>query len=118
MSRAKRSSHTRKKKKKILKMAKGYRGGRSRLVRTAKEAVAKALMYSYRDRKVRKRDIRALWIQRINAATRLHGLSYSKFINGLKRADIDIDRKILANLAIHDEDAFRHLVEIAKSSLG
>lgn len=118
MTRAKRSSHTKKKKKKILKMAKGYRGGRSRLVRTSKEAVAKALMYSYRDRKVRKREIRSLWIQRINAGTRLHGLSYSKFINGLKKAEIEIDRKILADLAIHDTAAFRQLVEIAKSSLG
>lgn len=118
MPRVKRSIHSRKKRKKILKMAQGYRGGRSRLYRTAKEAVAKALMYSYRDRKVRKREIRALWIQRINAGTRLHGLSYSKFMNGLKRADIDIDRKILADMAVHDADAFRQLVEIAKSSLG
>jgi large subunit ribosomal protein L20 len=118
MPRVKRSIHSRKKRKKILKMAQGYRGGRSRLYRTAKEAVAKALMYSYRDRKVRKREIRALWIQRINAGARLHGLSYSKFMNGLKRADIDIDRKILADMAVHDADAFRQLVEIAKSSLG
>lgn len=118
MPRVKRSIHSRKKRKKILKMAQGYRGGRSRLYRTAKEAVAKALMYSYRDRKVRKREIRALWIQRINAGARLHGLSYSKFMNGLKRADIDIDRKILADMAVNDADAFRQLVEIAKSSLG
>ena len=118
MPRVKRSIHSRKKRKKILKMAQGYRGGRSRLYRTAKEAVAKALMYAYRDRKVRKREIRALWIQRINAGARLHGLSYSKFMNGLKRADIDIDRKILADMAVHDADAFRQLVEIAKSSLG
>jgi large subunit ribosomal protein L20 len=118
MPRVKRSIHSRKKRKKILKMAQGYRGGRSRLYRTAKEAVAKALMYAYRDRKVRKREIRALWIQRINAGARLHGLSYSKFMNGLKRADIDIDRKILADMAVHDADAFRQLVEISKSSLG
>lgn len=117
MSRVKRSAHSKKKKKKVLKMAKGYRGGRSRLVRTAKEAVAKALMYSYRDRKVKKREIRALWIQRINACARMHGLSYSKFINGLKKADVEIDRKILADLAVHDTDAFMHLVEIAKSHL-
>ncbi len=98
-------------------MAKGYRGGRSRLLRTAKEAVARALSYSYRDRKARKREFRALWIQRINAGTRLYGLSYSKFINGLKKADIEIDRKMLADLAVHDTEAFGRLVEIARSSL-
>ncbi len=118
MPRVKRSIQSKKKKRKIFKMAKGYRGGRSRLLRTAKEAVARALSYSYRDRKARKREFRALWIQRINAGTRLYGLSYSKFINGLKKADIAIDRKMLADLAVYDREAFGHLVEIAKSSLG
>lgn len=118
MPKVKRSIHSRKKRKKVLKMAQGYRGGRSRLYRTAKEAVAKALMYSYRDRKVRKREIRSLWIQRINAASRLHGLSYSKFMSGLRKAGIEVDRKILASMATLDADAFRELVEIAKQSLG
>jgi len=117
MPRVKRSVHSKKRKRKIFKMAKGYRGGRSRLLRTAKEAVARALSYSYRDRKARKREFRALWIQRINAGTRLYGLSYSKFINGLKKADIEIDRKMLADLAVHDTEAFGRLVEIARSSL-
>ncbi len=118
MPRVKRSVHSKKKKRKILKMAKGFRGGRSRLLRTAKEAVARSLSYSYRDRKVRKRDFRALWIQRINAGSRLHGLSYSQFINGLKRANVEIDRKMLAHLAVHDGEAFHNLVDLAKESLG
>ncbi|RMG60837.1 MAG: 50S ribosomal protein L20 [Deltaproteobacteria bacterium] len=118
MPRVKRSVHSKKKRRKILKMAKGYRGGRSRLLRTAKEAVARALKYSYRDRKVRKREFRALWIQRINAGVRAHGLSYSKFIHGLKKANVDVDRKMLADLAVNDQEAFAKLVEIARSHLG
>ncbi len=118
MPRVKRSVHSKKKRRKILKMAKGYRGGRSRLLRTAKEAVARALQYSYRDRKVRKREFRALWIQRINAGVRAHGLSYSKFIHGLKLANVEVDRKMLADLAVNDQEAFARLVEIAKSALG
>ncbi len=103
--------------KKYLKAAKGYIGGRSKLYRTAREAVEKGLQYSYRDRKVRRREFRKLWIIRINAAARMNNLSYSKLINGLKKADIDIDRKNLANLAFNDMDAFSKLCDIAKEHL-
>ncbi len=108
---------SRKRRKKILKLAKGYRGGRSKLFRTAKSAVIKSLTYSYRDRRRRKRDFRKIWIVRINAAARENGLSYSKFIAGLKLADIELDRRVLANLAMEDAAAFAQLVETAKSAL-
>lgn len=102
-------------KKKILKAAKGYVGGRSKLYRTARQAVEKGWQYAYRDRKVRKRDFRKLWIVRINAAARMNDLSYSQLIFGLKKAEIDINRKVLADLAFHDIDAFNKLCEMVKS---
>ena len=104
--------------KKILKEAKGYWGRRSKLHRVAKDAVAKAGQYAYRDRKVRKRDFRQLWIARISAACRAEGMTYSRFINGLNKAGIEINRKSLSNMAIEDPKAFSVLVEKAKSSLG
>ena len=105
------------KRKKVLKAAKGYVGGRSKLYRTAKEAVEKAWLYSYRDRKVRRREFRKLWIIRINAAARMYDLTYSRLINGLKKADVDIDRKMLAHLAYEDLSAFSKLCDIAKEHL-
>ncbi|PIE36037.1 50S ribosomal protein L20 [candidate division KSB3 bacterium] len=117
MMRVKGGNVSRKRRKKILKLAKGYRGGRSKLFRTAKSAVIKSLTYSYRDRRRRKRDFRKIWIVRINAAARENGLSYSKFIAGLKLADIELDRRVLANLAMEDAAAFAQLVETAKSAL-
>jgi len=103
--------------KKVLKLAKGYWGRRSKLYRTAKDAVAKSLSYAYRDRKVKKREFRSLWITRISAGCRAEGMSYSRFMNGLKRANVQVNRKALSNLAIEDRDAFRALVEKAKTSL-
>lgn len=103
--------------KKLLKQAKGYWGRRSKLYRTAKDAVAKSLSYAYRDRKVRKRAFRTLWITRISAGCRAEGLTYSRFMNGLKRADVQIDRKVLSNLAIEDREAFQALVVRAKDAL-
>lgn len=103
--------------KKILQKAKGYYGARRKLFKTANQAVTKAGQYAYRDRRQRKRQFRALWIARINAAARLYDLSYSRFINGLSRAGIEIDRKILADLAVHDLDAFGALAAQAKASL-
>lgn len=117
MTRVKRAVHARKKKKAYFKAAKGYRGGRSRLLRTVKEAVDRARCYAYRDRRVKKRDFRSLWIVRINAAARICGLSYSKLIYGLKRAEIDIDRKSLSDLAIYDFEAFRRIAETAKAKM-
>jgi large subunit ribosomal protein L20 len=111
--RIKRGYKARRRRKKILKLAKGFRGGRSKLYRTAADAVDKALMYAYRDRRARKRDFRRLWISRINAAARLNNLSYSKFIHGLKAANVDLDRKILAELAISDPAGFTQLAKIA-----
>ncbi len=107
----------RKRRKKILKLAKGFRGGRSKLFRTAKSAVIKSLTYSYRDRRRRKRDFRRVWIVRINAAARENGVSYSKFMAGLKMAGIELDRRVLANLAMEDAAAFAQLAETAKESL-
>lgn len=107
----------RKRRKKILELAKGYRGGRSKLFRTAKNAVIKALTYSYRDRRRRKRDFRRVWIVRINAAAREYGMSYSQFINGLQKANVMLDRKVLAYLAMEDINAFAQLVETAKNAL-
>jgi large subunit ribosomal protein L20 len=115
--RVKRGYKSRRRRKKILKLAKGYRGGRSKLFRTAVDAVDKALMYAYRDRKVRKRDFRRLWIARINAAARMNNLSYSKFIHGLKLADIEIDRKVLAELAISDPSGFTQIASLASEQL-
>lgn len=117
MARVKRGVIARKRHKKILKQAKGYYGARSRVFRVAKQAVIKAGQYAYRDRRQRKRQFRQLWIARINAGARTSGLSYSKFINGLKKASVEIDRKILADLAVHEKAAFAALVEKAKQSL-
>lgn len=117
MARVKRGVIARRRHKKILKQAKGYYGARSRVFRVAKQAVIKAGQYAYRDRRQRKRQFRQLWIARINAGARVNGLSYSKFINGLKKASVEIDRKILSDLAIHEKAAFAALVEKAKSSL-
>ena len=111
--RVKRGFKARKRRKKVLKLAKGFRGGRSKLFRTAADAVDKALMYAYRDRRVRKRDFRRLWIARINAATRMNNLSYSKFIHGLKLADIRLDRKVLAELAVSDPSGFSKIADLA-----
>ena len=111
--RIKRGIKARRRRKKVLKLAKGFRGGRSKLFRTARVAVDKALMYAYRDRKVRKRDFRRLWIARINAAARMNNLSYSRFISGLKKAGVDLDRKILADLAVADPKAFSQLASLA-----
>jgi large subunit ribosomal protein L20 len=115
--RIKRGNKARKRRKKVLKLAKGYRGGRSKLFRTAADAVDKALMYAYRDRRVRKRDFRKLWIARINAATRMNDLSYSQFIHGLKLANVELDRKILAELAISDPAGFSQITQLAASKL-
>jgi len=111
--RIKRGFKARRRRKKILKLAKGYRGGRSKLYRTAADAVDKALQYAYRDRRTRKRDFRRLWIARINAAARLNNLSYSRLIQGLKRARVEVDRKILAELAVSDPNAFSYMAGIA-----
>ena len=117
MARVKGAMRTRKRHKKILKLAKGYRGAKSKLYRTANQAVMKSLVYSYIGRKQKKRDFRQLWIARINAAARMNGMSYSRFMNGLKKADITINRKMLAEIAVNDEKAFAALVEKAKASL-
>ncbi len=113
MARVTRGFKARRRRKKILKMARGYVGGRHRLFRTATEAVDKALKYAYRDRKTKKRDFRQLWIARISAAAKLNGISYSKLIGGLKRANIDLDRKVLSNTAIVDPNAFSQIVKLA-----
>jgi large subunit ribosomal protein L20 len=118
MPRAKRAVHSHKKRRKVLKAAKGFRGGHGRLLRSAKEAVARAHQYAYRDRRTKKRDYRVLWIARVNAAARENGLSYSQFIFGLKKAGIEIDRKILADLAINDAEGFRTLADSARVALG
>jgi len=107
----------RRKRKRILKAAKGYVGGRRRLYRTAKEAVMRASQYAYRDRRQRKRDFRRLWITRISAAAKMRGLSYSQFMGALAKANVEIDRKMLADLAVTDEAAFDRLVEVAKEQL-
>ena len=117
MSRVKRSVVSRARRKKVLKQAKGYYGARSRQFKVAKQAVIKAGQYAYRDRRQRKRQFRQLWVVRINAAAREHGLSYSRFIAGLKKAAIDVDRKVLADLAIHEKDVFAQLAEQAKAAL-
>ncbi|KAA1192412.1 50S ribosomal protein L20 [Pseudohalioglobus sediminis] len=117
MPRVKRGVVAHRRHKKILKQAKGYYGARSRIFRVAKQAVTKAGQYAYRDRRQRKRQFRALWITRINAQSRANGLSYSRLINGLKKADIALDRRVLADLAVHDKPAFAAIVEQAKASL-
>lgn len=116
MSRVKRGVVARRRHKKIMKQAKGYYGARSRVFRVAKQAVIKAGQYAYRDRRVRKRQFRALWIARINAAARTNGMSYSRFIAGLKKANIEIDRKVLADIAVHEKAAFAAIVEKAKAA--
>ncbi len=117
MPRVKRGVTARAKHKKIIAQAKGYRGRRKNVFRVAKQAVTKAGQYAYRDRRQRKRQFRALWITRINAAARECGISYSLLINGLKKADIEIDRKVLSDIAIHDKDAFAAIAKKAKASL-
>jgi len=117
MARVKRAVNARKYHKKVLKLAKGYYGGRSKLFKTANESVIRALRSAYVGRKLKKRDFRRLWIARINAATRINGLSYSRFMNGIKLAGIDINRKMLSEIAINDPKAFAELVEIAKKNM-
>ena len=117
MPRVKRGVVASRRHKKVLKQAKGYYGARSRVFRVAKQAVTKAGQYAYRDRRQRKRQFRALWITRINAQSRANGLSYSRLINGLKKADIALDRRVLADLAVHDKPAFAKIVEQAKAAL-
>src|SRR5690625_6130610 len=117
MTRVKRGVVARRRHKKVLKMAKGYYGARSRLFRVAKQAVIKAGQYAYRDRRQRKRQFRSLWIARINAASRANGLSYSRLIAGLRKAKIGLDRKVLADLAVHDKQAFSAVVEQAQQAL-
>lgn len=117
MSRVKRGTKGIKRRKKILKLAKGYRGGRSKLFRTSKEAVDRALSYAYRDRRVKKRTFRSLWITRINAAAKLNDISYSKLMGGMKKANISIDRKILADMAIVDPMSFSEIVSSAKAHI-
>ena len=117
MARIKGAVTTRRRHKKILKLAKGYRGAKSKLFRTANEAVMKSLVYSYIGRKQKKRDFRQLWIARINAAARMNGISYSRLMNGLKKANIDINRKMLSEIAIADPAGFTALVEKAKAAL-
>ncbi len=115
--RVKRGFKARRRRNKVLKLAKGFRGGRSKLFRTAADSVDKALMYAYRDRRQKKRDFRKLWITRINAATRLNDLSYSKFIHGLKLAGVELDRKVLAELAISDPQGFSQIAQLAAKQL-
>lgn len=115
--RIKRGFKARRRRKKVLKLAKGYRGGHSKLYRTAADAVDKALMYAYRDRRVRKREFRRLWIVRINAAARMNDLSYSKFMNGLKKSGVALDRKVLAELAVSDPAGFTQIAALASQQL-
>lgn len=117
MPRVRNSVASRRRRKKVLKQARGYFGGRSRLFRTAREAVDRAQLYAYRDRRVRKRDFRRLWIARINAAARLNGISYSQLIHGLNQASITLNRKVLADLAVRDPESFTAVVEQARAHL-
>lgn len=117
MARIKRSIHARKKRRNILSMARGYYGAKSRSYRNAKQQVMKSLQYQYRDRRTKKREIRRLWITRINAAARINGMSYSTFMNGLKKAGVILDRKVLADMAVSDPAAFAAVVEVAKKAL-
>ena len=118
MARVKRGVTAKTRHKKVLGKAKGYYGARRKTYKVAKQAVIKAGQYAYRDRRQRKRQFRGLWITRINAAARLHGLSYSRLVNGLKRAEIEVDRKVLADLAVHDDAAFAALADAAREALG
>ena len=117
MARVKRAANAHKKRRVVLEQASGYRGQRSRLYRKAKEQVTHSLVYAYRDRKARKGDFRKLWIQRINAAVRAEDLTYNRFIQGLRLAEVEVDRKILADLAVNDPSAFSALVQVAKAAL-
>jgi large subunit ribosomal protein L20 len=117
MARVKRSVSARKKRRKVLKAARGYYGARSRHYTKAKEQVQHSMQYQYRDRRNKKRDIRRLWITRINAAARLNGMSYSVFMNGLKKAGVELDRKVLADMAVSDPEAFAAVAEVAKAAL-
>ena len=117
MARVKRGVTTRAKHKRVLEQAKGYRGRRKNTIRVAKQAVEKAGQYAYRDRKVKKRTFRGLWIQRINAAVRMEGLSYSQFMNGVKKAGIELDRKVMADLAMNEPAAFSAVVKQARAAL-
>ena len=118
MARAINGTISRRRRKKVLDMAKGYRSVRSRVFRKARESVEKGLCYAYRDRRAKKRSFRRLWIARINAAVRAEGLTYSQFIHGLKKANIELDRKVLSNLAIHNADSFKTLTQTARSQIG
>lgn len=117
MSRVKRAVSAHKKRRTVLNRAKGYYGAKSRSYRAAKEQVQHSLQYQYRDRRNKKREVRRLWITRINAAARINGLSYSVFMNGLKKAGVELDRKVLSDMAINDPEAFASLVEVAKKAL-
>jgi len=117
MPRVKRGFKARQRRNKVLKLAKGFRGARGKLFRSATEAVDRSLKYAFRDRRAKKRDFRALWIVRINAASRINGLSYSKMIHGLKGAKVEIDRKVLADLAVSDPAGFTELARLAKSNI-
>ena len=116
MARIKRAVNAHEKRRKVLKLAKGYWGAKSKQYRTASEQVRRSLRYAYEGRKMRKRDFRRLWIVRINAAARLNGMSYSTFINGLKKKNIEVNRKMLADLAVNDPDAFAQFVQLAKEA--
>ena len=117
MARIKRSVHARKKRREVFKAARGYYGAKSRSYKNAKQQVTKSLQYAYRDRRNKKREIRRLWITRINAACRLNDMSYSRFMDGLKKAGIQLDRKVLADVAVNDAAAFTALTEVAKKAL-
>ena len=117
MARVKRAVNAQKKRRTVLEQASGYRGQRSRLYRKAKEQVTHSLVYAYNDRRDRKGDFRRLWIQRINAASRANGMTYNRFIQGLKAAEVEVDRRILADLAVNDAPAFAALVEVAKANV-
>lgn len=117
MSRAINGTVSRRRRKRVLRLAKGFRSVRSKVFRKAREAVEKSLLYSYRDRRVRKRDFRRLWIARINAAVRADGMTYSQFIHGLKKANIELDRKVLSDMAIHNATSFKTLVDTARTQL-
>ena len=116
MPRVTRGARGARKRKRILKMAEGYQGARGNLLRSARLAVERALQYSYRDRRVRKREFRRLWITRINAAARTHDITYSRFMEGLRKANVTLDRKVLADIAVHDTEGFADLVQIAKKN--
>lgn len=118
MARVKGGARAHARHRKVIKMAKGYRGRGNSCYRIALQRVEKALQYAYRDRKVKKRNFRSLWIQRINAASRQHGLTYSQFMNGLKKAGLELDRKVLADMAVRDEAAFKAVFDVAQKALG